>query len=213
MTEEALARQMKAAFRAAAENVGQRPKAQASFLGRLRREVARRLKALHERVVDTLDLASVKVAATKAHVFQRISTTRIGRGWETVTRTAGRTQLALRHTAERARSEALALRKATCQRLRSGQFQATAAGAVTGAAAVGASGGATGLAGGAAIGTAVGSLGAIFTFGLSVPIGAAIGAGSGWLVGTAVGVGVGAVGGGTAASKIYQRRESSKRSE
>lgn len=55
--------------------------------------------------------------------------------------------------------------------------------------------------------------GAIFTFGLSVPIGAAIGAGSGWLVGTAVGVGVGAVGGGTAASKIYQRRESSKRSE
>ena len=50
--------------------------------------------------------------------------------------------------------------QATCQRLRSGQFQATAAGAVTGAAAVGASGGATGLAGGAAIGTAVGSLGA-----------------------------------------------------
>ena len=49
--------------------------------------------------------------------------------------------------------------QATCQRLRSGQFQATAAGAVTGAAAVGASGGATGLAGGAAIGTAVGSLG------------------------------------------------------
>lgn len=51
--------------------------------------------------------------------------------------------------------------QATCQRLRSGQFQATAAGAVTGAAAVGASGGATGLAGGAAIGTAVGSLGAL----------------------------------------------------
>lgn len=45
-------------------------------------------------------------------MFQRISTTRIGRGWETVTRTAGRTQLALRQTAERARSEALALRKA-----------------------------------------------------------------------------------------------------
>lgn len=51
--------------------------------------------------------------------------------------------------------------EAACHRLRSGRFQATAAGAVTGAAALGASGGATGLASGAAIGTALGSLGAL----------------------------------------------------
>lgn len=51
--------------------------------------------------------------------------------------------------------------EATCKKLRSGQFQATAAGAFTGATALGASGGATGLASGAAIGTAVGTLGAL----------------------------------------------------
>ena len=49
------------------------------------------------------------------------------------------------------------------------------------------------------------SQGALFTFGLSVPIGAAIGGGAGWAVGTVVGLGAGAVGGGVAASGIYSR--------
>lgn len=52
----------------------------------------------------------------------------------------------------------------------------------------------------------------MFTFGLSVPIGAAIGGGTGWVIGTTLGAGVGAVGGGTAASRLYARRENSKQS-
>lgn len=227
MTEEALAKQMKAAFRAAAENVGQPPKG--NRLRRLRQEVARGVKALRERVADTLELAAVKVAATKAHVLRRISSssgfvalntwrvttkTRVAEtircGRENVAATAERTRLAARQLADGTKSQAMALRKAACHRLRSGRFQATAAGAVTGAAALGASGGATGLASGAAIGTALGSLGALFTFGLSVPIGAAIGGGTGWAIGTTVGAGVGAMGGGAAASKLYARRQNAK---
>lgn len=38
---------------------------QASSLSRLRQELARGLKALRERVADTMELAAVKVAATK----------------------------------------------------------------------------------------------------------------------------------------------------
>jgi len=98
------------------------------------------------------------------------------------------------------------LSTATRCTLQSGQFQATAAGAFGGAAALGASGAATGLAGGLAAGTAVGSLGAMFTFGLSIPVGAAIGGGTGWLVGAAVGAGVGAVGGGMAGSTLYKKK-------
>ena len=52
--------------------------------------------------------------------------------------------------------------------------------------------------------------GALFTFGLSVPIGAAIGGGTGWAIGTTVGAGVGAMGGGAAASKLYARRQDAK---
>ena len=58
MTEEALARQMKAAFRAAAAAPPRPPP--------LRQRLLRGLKLLRARVVDTMDLAAVKVAATKA---------------------------------------------------------------------------------------------------------------------------------------------------
>ena len=49
------------------------------------------------------------------------------------------------------------------------------AGVAGGAAALGATGGATGLAAGSAVGAALGLVPAIFTFGLSIPVGAAIG--------------------------------------
>jgi len=56
-----------------------------------------------------------------------------------------------------------------------GHVQATCAGVAGGAAALGATGGATGLAAGSAVGAALGLVPAIFTFGLSIPVGAAIG--------------------------------------
>mmetsp|Transcript_353 Transcript_353/g.1027 ORF Transcript_353/g.1027 Transcript_353/m.1027 type:complete len:357 (-) Transcript_353:389-1459(-) len=87
------------------------------------------------------------------------------------------------------------------------QLQATAASAAGGAVALGASGGATGLAAGGALGAAIGLVPALFTFGLSIPVGAALGAGTGLVVGTAVGGTVGAVGAGAAGYGAYSKRE------
>merc|ERR1719242_1315072 len=59
------------------------------------------------------------------------------------------------------------------------KVKVTAAAAAGGAVSLGAGGGVVGLAGGGAIGAACGVIPAIFTFGLSIPIGAAIGASTG----------------------------------
>jgi len=87
------------------------------------------------------------------------------------------------------------------------KFQVSAASAASGAVALGASGGATGLAAGGAFGAAIGLVPALFTFGLSVPIGAAIGGGAGLVVGTAVGGTIGAVGGGAAGYGAYSKKD------
>jgi len=76
--------------------------------------------------------------------------------------------------------------------------QATAAGAAVGAATTGA----TGLVTGTVAGAAVGLVPALFTFGLSIPIGAAICGGAGLAVGSAAG----AVGGGAAGRVAYSKR-------
>ena len=56
------------------ESLGILPECQGNRLRRLRQEVARGVKALRERVADTLELAAVKVAATKdRHVGLRLS--------------------------------------------------------------------------------------------------------------------------------------------
>jgi len=78
------------------------------------------------------------------------------------------------------------------------KVQVTAVSAVSGGVALGASGGATGLVAGGTIGAACGVVPAIFTFGLSIPIGAALGGVTGLCVGTVTGGAVGAVGGGAA---------------
>jgi len=75
--------------------------------------------------------------------------------------------------------------------------QVTAASAVGGAVVGGTGGAATGLLTGGALGAAVGIVPAIFTFGLSIPIGAALGGGCGLFAGTAVGSTTGAIAGGT----------------
>merc|ERR1712039_632094 len=85
--------------------------------------------------------------------------------------------------------------------------QATAAGSITGSAAVAASGGATGLATGTIVGAACGLIPAVFTFGLSIPIGAAIGGSTGLVAGTVAGGAVGFVGGGVAGRTAHKHRE------
>merc|ERR1719219_2116413 len=67
--------------------------------------------------------------------------------------------------------------------------------------------GVIGLAGGGAVGAVCGIVPAIFTFGLSIPIGAAIGAGTGLVVGTAVGGTVGLVGGGATGYGAFTKRK------
>lgn len=77
-------------------------------------------------------------------------------------------------------------------------FKVSSGSAVAGAVACGSSGGATGFVAGGAVGAAVGLVPAIFTFGLSIPLGAAIGSGTGLCVGTVAGGTFGFVGGGAA---------------
>merc|ERR1711870_166818 len=85
--------------------------------------------------------------------------------------------------------------------------QATAAGSVSGSAALAASGGATGLATGTMVGAACGLIPAVFTFGLSIPIGAAIGGSTGLVAGSVAGGAVGLVGGGVAGRTAHKHRE------
>eukprot|EP00928_Gymnodinium_smaydae_P084968 TRINITY_DN68263_c0_g1_i1.p1 TRINITY_DN68263_c0_g1~~TRINITY_DN68263_c0_g1_i1.p1 ORF type:complete len:227 (+),score=29.10 TRINITY_DN68263_c0_g1_i1:80-682(+) len=83
--------------------------------------------------------------------------------------------------------------------------RATAIGAAGGAVTVGAGGGMVGVGVGGVVGAACGVLPAIFTFGLSIPIGAAIGSSVGLGVGTAVGGTTGLVAGGVAGGAYAQR--------
>jgi len=83
----------------------------------------------------------------------------------------------------------------------------TVAAAAGGAVSLGASGGVVGLAGGGAVGAALGIVPAIFTLGLSIPVGAAIGAGIGLVVGTAAGGTLGLVGGGATGYGAYTKRK------
>jgi len=87
------------------------------------------------------------------------------------------------------------------------KVQVTAAAAAGGAVSLGASGGVAGFAGGGTLGAALGIVPAIFTFGLSIPVGAAIGAGTGLVVGTAAGGSVDLVGGGATGYGVYTKRK------
>merc|ERR1719311_869812 len=77
----------------------------------------------------------------------------------------------------------------------------TAASAVGGATVMGAGGGAVGLVAGGALGAACGVPLSLFTFGLSIPIGAAIGGGAGLCAGAVTGGTAGLVGGAAAGHK------------
>uniref|UniRef100_A0A7S2M4P8 Transmembrane protein n=1 Tax=Zooxanthella nutricula TaxID=1333877 RepID=A0A7S2M4P8_9DINO len=83
--------------------------------------------------------------------------------------------------------------------------QVTAASAVGGAVALGTGGGATGLVSGGLMGAACGVVPALFTFGLSIPIGAAIGGGVGLCTGATLAGTAGLLGGGTVGYHAYGR--------
>jgi len=88
------------------------------------------------------------------------------------------------------------------------RFQVTAVSAAGGAVTLGAGGAAVGCVTGSACGAAVGLAGAVFTLGLSIPIGASIGGGVGLCVGGTVGGTVGSVWAGAAGYTIHRYQSS-----
>merc|ERR1712232_1305578 len=89
-------------------------------------------------------------------------------------------------------------------------FQVTTLSAAGGAVTMGAGSGLMGLTGGAGVGAAVGVVPAIFTFGLSIPIGAFMGGAFGLCAGTVVGSSAGLVGGGAVGHYGYEHRNEIK---
>lgn len=114
----------------------------------------------------------------------------------------------LQKVGDRVRESAASWRATTAMLLQNSKFRVTAVSAAGGAVTVGTGGAAVGCATGGAIGAAVGLVPALFTFGLSIPVGAAIGGGAGLCVGATAGGTVGAVGGGAAGYKIHGYRTS-----
>jgi len=85
-------------------------------------------------------------------------------------------------------------------------FQTTAASAAAGAMTLGAGGAATGTLAGGAAGAVAGLPLALFTFGLSIPVGAMVGGGAGCVLGTAAGATTGFIGGGATGYGVYTKR-------
>lgn len=105
-----------------------------------------------------------------------------------------------------AKTTSAAVSDRVCVTIADKNVQVTAASAVGGAAALGASGGATGLVTGSAIGAACGIMPALFTFGLSIPVGAVLGGSAGLCMGTVAGGTMGLVGGGAAGRSAHKHR-------
>merc|ERR1719296_29528 len=107
---------------------------------------------------------------------------------------------------ERATQVAAIAKRRTKEAAADRGVQVAAASAVGGGVVVGAGGAATGFVAGGALGAAVGILPALFTFGLSIPLGAALGAGCGVAVGGAVGGTTGFAGAGAIGYGAYTKR-------
>merc|ERR1719221_948075 len=88
-----------------------------------------------------------------------------------------------------------------------GDIQVTAGSALAASAILGSTGAVAGTTVGAVTGAAVGVIPALFTFGLSVPIGGVIGGGVGCAVGTATGASAGLLVGGAAGYGGYRVRQ------
>jgi len=106
-----------------------------------------------------------------------------------------------------ARGKVVEVSAATKQLVSKKSFQATAGSAVGGAVAMGTGGGATGLVAGGAVGALAGMPLALFTVGLSIPIGAILGGGTGLVAGAVTGATAGAVGGGAVGYGAYTKKD------
>merc|ERR1719296_118913 len=112
---------------------------------------------------------------------------------------------------ERATQVAAIAKRRTKEAAADRGVQVAAASAVGGGVVIGAGGAATGFVAGGALGAAIGILPALFTFGLSIPLGAALGAGCGVAVGGAVGSTTGFTGAGAIGYGAYTKRAEIRR--
>jgi len=117
-----------------------------------------------------------------------------GNACEAATYTKTKTGIVLNLT----RTKACELAAGTVDVARNRKFQVTVASAAAGTVAGSVAGGGMGTLAGATVGAVVGFVPAIFTLGLSIPIGAVIGGGTGFCTGVVAGGSVGVVGGGAA---------------
>lgn len=107
--------------------------------------------------------------------------------------------------ADFAQGKAQDLKKKTGEVVSQKSFQATAASSMSGAVVVGTGAGVSGLVAGGCAGAVAGLPFALFTFGMSVPLGAALGGSAGLVTGAAAGATAGAVGGGAVGYGTYAK--------
>jgi len=119
---------------------------------------------------------------------------------------AKRTQAAASQCADKALENMKAARCRTVTLCKNPQFQTITLTTASGTVTLGAVGGAFGTAAGLVVGSAVGVVPALFTFGLSIPVGGAIGGGVGLCGGTVAGAGTGAIGGCATGFGAYKYR-------
>merc|ERR550532_2009818 len=112
----------------------------------------------------------------------------------------------LKSAGTRAGSMAVVVKDKTMEVASKPSAQVAAASATGSAVLVGSAGSAAGLLCGGAMGAVIGILPAIFTFGLSIPVGAVIGGGCGVAVGGVVGSSAGFTGGGVTGYLAYRKR-------
>eukprot|EP00435_Cladocopium_sp_Y103_P015615 s2192_g3.t2 len=136
-------------------------------------------KSIKDRIQETVEGAKARVAAGRAKALETVDSAKA--------------------KASEARDKAHAFAK-------NDHVRATAVGVAGGATTLGTTGAATGLCAGTVVGAAAGVVPALFTFGLSIPVGAALGAGAGLFMGTAVGATAGALSGGAAGYGAYAKR-------
>eukprot|EP00441_Pelagodinium_beii_P027901 CAMPEP_0197655006 /NCGR_PEP_ID=MMETSP1338-20131121/39192_1 /TAXON_ID=43686 ORGANISM="Pelagodinium beii, Strain RCC1491" /NCGR_SAMPLE_ID=MMETSP1338 /ASSEMBLY_ACC=CAM_ASM_000754 /LENGTH=330 /DNA_ID=CAMNT_0043230565 /DNA_START=39 /DNA_END=1031 /DNA_ORIENTATION=- len=162
-------------------------------------------KVVLDHLVAHRDQAFIAAQAATEKV-KKAGKARINSAIATARRLYGDSLTTARKTLDTTKSKAVKLGEKAKATAKDGQAQATVAGAAGGAVVVGTGGAITGLTAGAAMGAAVGLVPAIFTFGLSIPIGAAIGGGAGLCTGAAAGATVGALGGGAAGQGAFAKR-------
>jgi len=150
-------------------------------------------------------IALAKSSVSKVRVACKKVKARGANAWARNARHAGssRAHIAAGGAGSKARKIASAAHKMT----KSKTFRTTAASGAGAAMALGTTGGVAGLATGTVVGAAVGLVPALFTLGLSIPLGAAVGGTCGLVTGAAAGGAVGVVGGSVAGYGACEKRD------